>query len=58
MWQPGVIQNTINEHYSYLDTMNYWTPLNGDNYKNVEDDEKINTLDSKTAIQNQNQTHE
>ncbi len=29
--------------------MNYWTPLNNDNDKNEEDEEKINTLDSKTA---------
>ncbi len=29
--------------------MNYWTPLNKNNV-NEEDEEKINTLDSKTAI--------
>jgi hypothetical protein len=44
-----VIQNKINEHHTYLDGMNYWTPLNNDNDKNEEDEEKINTLDSKTA---------
>jgi hypothetical protein len=45
-----VIQNKINEHHTYLDTTNYWIPLNNDNDKNEEDEEKINTLDSKTAI--------
>ncbi len=30
--------------------MNYWTLLNDDNDKNEEDEEKNNTLDSKTAI--------
>jgi hypothetical protein len=50
MWQPGVIQNKINEHHTYLDLTNYWTPLNDNNDKNEEDEEKINTLDSKTAI--------
>jgi hypothetical protein len=45
-----VIQNKINEHHTYLDAMNYWTPLNDDNDKNEEDEEKMNTLDSKTAI--------
>ncbi len=49
-WQPGVIQNKINEHHTYLDATNYWTPLYDDNGKNEEDEEKINTLDSKTAI--------
>jgi hypothetical protein len=44
-----VIQNKINEHHTYLDSTNYWTPLNNDNDKNEEDEEKINTLDSKTA---------
>ena len=29
--------------------MNYWTPLNDDNDKNEQDEEKMNTLDSKTA---------
>jgi hypothetical protein len=50
MWQPGVIQNKINEHHTYLDATNYWTPLNKDNDNNEEDEEKINTLDSTTAI--------
>ncbi len=45
-----MIQNKINEHHTYLDATNYWTPLNNDNNKNEEDEEKINTLDSKTAI--------
>jgi hypothetical protein len=45
-----VIQNKINEHHTYLDATNYWTPLNNNNDKNEEDEEKINTLDSKTAI--------
>jgi hypothetical protein len=45
-----VIQNKINEHHTYLDAINYWTPLNDDNDKNEEDEEKINALDSKTAI--------
>jgi hypothetical protein len=49
-WQPGVIHNKINEHHTYLDATNYWTPLNNDNDKNEEDEEKLNTLDSKTAI--------
>jgi hypothetical protein len=45
-----VIQNKINKHHTYLDTRNYWTPINNNNNKNEEDKEKINTLDSKTAI--------
>jgi hypothetical protein len=45
-----VIQNKINKHHTYLDATNYSTPLNNDNDKNEEDEEKINTLDSKTAI--------
>ena len=45
-----MIQNKINEHHTYLDAMNYWTPLNDNNDKNEEDEEKMNTLDSKTAI--------
>jgi hypothetical protein len=45
-----VIQNKINEHHTYLDATNYWTPLNNNNDQNGEDKEKINTLDSKTAI--------
>jgi hypothetical protein len=45
-----VIQNKIDEHHTYLDATNYRTPLNNDNDKNEEDEEKINTLDSKTAI--------
>ncbi len=45
-----MIQNEINEHHTYLDATNYWTPLNKDNDKNEKDEEKINTLDSKTAI--------
>jgi hypothetical protein len=49
-WQLGVIQNKINEHHTYLDATNYWTPVNNDNNKNEEDEEKVNTLDSKTAI--------
>jgi hypothetical protein len=48
-----VIQNKINEHCTYLDTRNYWTPLNDDNDKNEEDEEKINTFDSMTAISKQ-----
>ncbi len=43
-------KNKINEHHTYLVATNYWTPLNNDNDKNEEDEEKINTLDSKTAI--------
>ncbi len=49
-WQPGVIQNNINEPHTYLDATNYWTPLNDDNDKHEEDEEKVNTSDSKTAI--------
>jgi hypothetical protein len=45
-----VIQNKINKHHTYLDSTEYWTPLNKNNDKNEEDEEKINTLDSKTAI--------
>jgi hypothetical protein len=45
-----VTKNKINEHHTYLVATNYWTPLNNDNDKNEEDEEKINTLDSKTAI--------
>jgi hypothetical protein len=51
MWQPGMIQNKINKHHTYLDATNYWTPLNNDNDKNEEDEEKVNTLDSKTATE-------
>jgi hypothetical protein len=50
MWQPVVIQNKINEHHTYLDAMNYWTPLNDDNGGNEEDEKKTYTLDSKTEI--------
>jgi hypothetical protein len=39
----------INEHHTYLDAMNSWTPLNEDNNMNEEDEEKINALDSKTT---------
>ncbi len=33
-WQPGVIQNKLNGHHTYLDATNYWTPLNDNNDKN------------------------
>ncbi len=45
-----MIQNKINEHHTYLDATNYWTPLNNNNDNNEEDEEKINTSNSKTAI--------
>ncbi len=45
-----MIQNKIKEDHTYLDATNYMTPLNDDNDKNEEDEEKIYTLDSKTAI--------
>jgi hypothetical protein len=35
--QPGVIQNKINEHHTYLEATNYWTPLNIANDENEED---------------------
>ncbi len=45
-----MIQNKINEHHTYLDATNNWTPLNNNNDKNKKDKEKMNTLDSKTAL--------
>jgi hypothetical protein len=48
-----VIQNKITEHHTYLDATNYWTPLNNGNGENEEHEEKINALDSKTAIPKQ-----
>jgi hypothetical protein len=48
-WQLGVIQNKMNENHTYLVATNYWTPLNDDNYKNEEDEEIMNILDSMTT---------
>ncbi len=39
-WQPGVIENKIKKHHTYLVAANYWAPLNNDNKENESEEEE------------------
>jgi hypothetical protein len=44
-WQPGVIENKIKKHHTYLVATNYWAPLNNDNNnKNESEEEEANVI--------------
>jgi hypothetical protein len=47
-WQPGVIENKIKKHHTYLAEMNYWATLNDNNAndKNESDEEESNIIKS------------
>jgi hypothetical protein len=43
-WQPGVVQDKLSTNYTYLETTNYWTPLNNDDGNNTDETEEINMI--------------
>jgi hypothetical protein len=45
-WQPGVIQDKISQNHTHLVATNYWTPLNKNNDKSKEEEEKVNMVQS------------
>ncbi len=46
MWQPGAIQDKISQNHTQLVATNYWTPLNENNDKSKEEEEKVNMVQS------------
>jgi hypothetical protein len=49
MWQPGkVLTNKTNTNHTYLETMNYWAPLDKNN-KEEQEEKEVNSIKQQPA---------